>query len=65
MCFVKEPKRIGMLGVVNDNDKASVVPLSQVIEYFKLNWKSYSTIYLGFTMTVYHLNILFQIKKHY
>ncbi|MAI06682.1 MAG: hypothetical protein CBC47_06140, partial [Alphaproteobacteria bacterium TMED87] len=51
MCFVKEPKRIGMLGVVNDKDKASVVPLSQVIEYFKLNWKSYSTIYLGFTMT--------------
>lgn len=51
MCFVKEPKRIGMLSVSNDNDNSRVVPLSQVLEYFKLNWKSYSTIYLGFTMT--------------
>ena len=51
MFFVREPKRIGKISYSDVRDKNTLVPLKEVIKYLKLNWKSYSTIYLGFTMT--------------
>ena len=51
---IKEPRRIGNYPVSDGESRGDLkepVPLKMVFGYFRQHWKTYGTIFVGFTMT--------------
>ena len=51
MATVREPIRRGRITAGNTDKTPASLPIRQVARYFGANWRTYATVYGGFTMT--------------